>query len=282
MTAVRRALALLSLGALATVVTAAPAGAAVLNTDACVRYVGGKDQPPMAIGGGGFTPNGVVTLATRTTTKPRPAMLTSSPVQPTGLFLKTTRPPQFSSRTRNLEAFTLIGVDRTNPQAPITATTSFRMVRFGLTSKRRAQAPDLADHVHGARVHDGPACLHPLPLRRPDAAHGVAGRRQGPVRNGRQADARAADAGALRAVDVVHEPVEHVVARAALLEGHVHDLPPAQNASGLIPPRGTSDESPGIRARTPRRSASPSSGGESLATQPEGDPFPTTSAAKQS
>ena len=37
----------------------------------------------------------------------------------------------------------------------------------------------------------------------------------------------------------------------------------SQRAS-LVPPRGTSDESPGIRARTPRRSASPSSGGESL------------------
>ncbi|HYH90407.1 MAG TPA: hypothetical protein VEX67_14320 [Solirubrobacteraceae bacterium] len=141
MTALRRALALLPLGALATVVTAAPAGAAVLNTDACVRYVGGKDQPPMAIGGGGFTPNGVITLATKTKTTPRPARLTSSPLQPTGLFLKTTRPPQFSSPRRNLEAFTLIGVDRTNPQAPITATTPFRMVRFGLTSKPAPKRP---------------------------------------------------------------------------------------------------------------------------------------------
>ena len=58
MTAVRRALAVLPLGALAAAAAAAPAGAADIKTDACVRYVAG--QPTMNILGTGFTPNGFV------------------------------------------------------------------------------------------------------------------------------------------------------------------------------------------------------------------------------
>ncbi len=95
MTVLRRALAVLPVGVLAIAAAAAPAGAATVRTDACVRYVAG--QPTMNVLGTGFTPNGFVTLATITKARPAPATFSSSPVLPTGAFLKTTLPPSFSS-----------------------------------------------------------------------------------------------------------------------------------------------------------------------------------------
>ena len=139
MTAVRRALAVLPLGALAAAAAAAPAGAADIKTDACVRYVAG--QPTMNILGTGFTPNGFVTLATATKAKPAPATFSSSVVLPTGAFLKATLPPPFSSPKRNLESFTLVGVDSTNPAAPILATFPFKVARFGLTTSPTPKRP---------------------------------------------------------------------------------------------------------------------------------------------
>ncbi len=139
MTVSRRALAVLPLGALAAAAAAAPAGAASIRTDPCVRYV--KDQPTMTILGGEFTPNGFVTLATVTKAKPAPAVFSSSPVLPTGGFLKTALPPSFSSFNRNLETFALVATDNTNPAAPIIATTPFQVVRFGLTTKPAPTRP---------------------------------------------------------------------------------------------------------------------------------------------
>ncbi|MDQ3722716.1 MAG: hypothetical protein M3376_06545 [Actinomycetota bacterium] len=137
MTALRRALAVLPIGALATAAAAAPAGAAVLRTEPCVRYVAG--QPTMTIIGAGFTPNGSVTLATVTKAKPVPAAFATSPVLPTGAFVKMTLPPAFSSPKRNLETFALVGADPTNPA--ILATTPFQVVRFGLTTKPAPTRP---------------------------------------------------------------------------------------------------------------------------------------------
>jgi hypothetical protein len=139
MTALRRALAVLPVGALVAAATAAPAGAAAIKTQACVRYVAG--QPTMTVLGAGFTPNGSVTLATTTKAKPTRAPFASSPLQPTGAFLKTTLPPPFSGPTRNLESFTLIAADNTNPAAPILATTPFQVVRFGLQTKPSPKRP---------------------------------------------------------------------------------------------------------------------------------------------
>jgi len=139
MTVSRRAIAVLPLGALAAAVVASPAGAAAVKTEHCVRYV--KDQPTMTILGADFTPNGTVTLATLSTAKPTLAPLASSSVQPTGVFLQTTLPPPFSSSSRNLESFTLVAADNTNPAAPILATTPFQVVRFGLTTKPAPKRP---------------------------------------------------------------------------------------------------------------------------------------------
>lgn len=139
MTVLRRALAVLPVGALAAAAAAAPAGAAAIKTDACVRYVAG--QPTMTIIGAGFTPNGFVSLATATKAQPAPAVFSSSPLEGTGAFLKSTMPPAFSSINRNLESFTLIAADNANPAAPILATTPFQVVRFGLKTSPTPRRP---------------------------------------------------------------------------------------------------------------------------------------------
>lgn len=142
MTVLRRALAVLFMGALAAAAAAAPAGAAAIKTDACVRYVAG--QATMTILGAGFTPNGVVTLATATKAKPTPAVFSSSPLDGAGVFAKPVLPPAFSSPSRNLESFTLIAADNTNPAAPILAATPFQVARFGLTTSPAPRRPTSA------------------------------------------------------------------------------------------------------------------------------------------
>lgn len=137
MTALRRALAVLAVGAPAAAAAATPAGAAALQTDTCVRYVAG--QPTMSIVGTGFTPGGSVTLASSTKAKPSPTAFASSPVLANGGFLQRTLPPAFSSPNRTIESFTLVGIDATNPAA--FGTTPFQVVRFGLTTKPTPRRP---------------------------------------------------------------------------------------------------------------------------------------------
>ena len=139
MTALRRALAVLPVGALAAAAAAAPAQGAAIKTDPCVRYVAG--QSTMTIIGAGFTPNGFVSLSTATKAKPAPAVFSSSSLEATGAFLKTASPPAFSASNRNLESFTLIAADNTNPAAPILAATPFQVVRFGLTTSPAPRRP---------------------------------------------------------------------------------------------------------------------------------------------
>lgn len=139
MTALRRALAVLPVGALATAAAAAPAGAATIKTDACVRYVAG--QPTMTVIGAGFTPSGFVSLASITKARPTPSVFSSSSLEGSGAFLKSTLPPRFSSPRRNLETFGLVAADNTNPAAPILASTTFQVVRFGLTTTPTPRRP---------------------------------------------------------------------------------------------------------------------------------------------
>lgn len=139
MTVLRRALAVLPVGALAIAAAAAPAGAATVQTDACVRYVAG--QPTMTIIGTGFNPNGFVSLSAFTKAKPTPAVFSSSAALANGGFLKRTTPPPFSSPNRTLETFALVASDTTNPAAPLLATSPFQVVRFGLTTSPAPRRP---------------------------------------------------------------------------------------------------------------------------------------------
>lgn len=138
MTALRTALAVLPLAVLATAaVAAAPAGAATLTTDPCVPYV--KGQATMPILGQGFTPGGAVTLAATSAARRNPTTFASGPVLANGGFLATTKPPAFSSPRRTLETFTLVGLDSANPAA--FGTTTFKVVRFGLSAKPAPKRP---------------------------------------------------------------------------------------------------------------------------------------------
>lgn len=139
MTILRRAVAVLPMGALAAVAAAAPAQGAAIKTDACVRYVAG--QPTMTIIGAGFTPNGFVSIASFTKARPAPSVFSSSPLEGTGAFLRSTTPPAFSSATRNLETFGLVASDTTNPAVPILASTTFQVVRFGLKTSPTPKRP---------------------------------------------------------------------------------------------------------------------------------------------
>ncbi len=139
MTVSRRALAVLPLGVAAAAAAASSAGAAAVKTDACVRYVAG--QPTMTIIGADFTPNGTVTLAALSKARPALAPFASGRAQANGVFLQTVLPPPFSSPSRNLESFSLVAADNTNPAAPLLATTPFQVVRFGLTTNPTPRRP---------------------------------------------------------------------------------------------------------------------------------------------
>jgi hypothetical protein len=130
MSAVRRAVAVLPVAALA--MAAQPAQAATITTVPCFPYVQGVSAK-MPIIGTGFTPSGLVRVHT-STGKATPQILTSSSSDAAGAFGIEAFPPSFSPSSRNLQTFNLIGEDRTNPAAPIFAASTFQMARFGLTS----------------------------------------------------------------------------------------------------------------------------------------------------
>ena len=150
MTALRRALAVVPLGALAAAVAAAPAGAAASRpTPACATS---RAQPTMTDHRRGLHAQRLVTLATPTKATPRPRRSPRAPCSPTGAFLQTTLPPPFSSPKRNLESFTLVGVDSTNPAAPLTRDDAVSGRALRADDEARAQAADVEGHVHRARL----------------------------------------------------------------------------------------------------------------------------------
>lgn len=138
MTVLRRALAVVPVATVAAAL-AAPANAATIKTDDCVRYVPG--QQTMTIIGTGFTPNGFISMSTLTKSVPAPAVFSSSAVLPTGAFLKLATPPPFSSIRRTRETFLLVASDSSNPLAPLLASTSFQVVRFGTTTSPSPRRP---------------------------------------------------------------------------------------------------------------------------------------------
>lgn len=149
MLAVRRALAALPVAALAVAVP--PARAADVKTLPCVPYVSGQQTMPLAASG--FTPGGLVTLYTSTPSSPAPRILTAARPDALGGFLSVPAahaapgvlqhqlPPPFAPRTRNLQTFTLLAEDKSNPAAPILASTSFQVVRFGMTRSPNPKRP---------------------------------------------------------------------------------------------------------------------------------------------
>lgn len=134
----RHALAALPATALA-LATAAPAGAATIQTDACVRYVAGERL--MTIVGAGFTPNSFVSIAAARAGTTAPLTFASATALPNGGFLVNTQPPAFNPFNRNQQSFTLVASDSSNPAAPIVATAPFEVVRFGMTRTPTPRRP---------------------------------------------------------------------------------------------------------------------------------------------
>lgn len=150
MPAVRRALVALPVAALA-LAGGTSARAAEVKTLPCVPYVAG--QQTMPITGAGFTPGGLVTLFTTTAADPTPRILTSARLDALGSFVTVApgqggpgvsehvAPPRFTRSDANLQTFTLVAADRTNPAAPIVATAPFGVVRFGMTRSPSPRRP---------------------------------------------------------------------------------------------------------------------------------------------
>jgi len=137
MSAVRRALAVLPVAAVA--MAAPSAQAAEIKTLPCVPYVAGQQSMPIVAAG--FTPGSFVTVYTNTTANPTPRILTSSRLDALGGFQLATLPPPFTKTNGNLETFNLIVEDKTNPAAPIIAAVPFQVVRFGMTRNPTPKRP---------------------------------------------------------------------------------------------------------------------------------------------
>lgn len=136
----RRALATLPILAVALAAAAAPAGAAVVTTLPCVQYSPGEQSMPIM--GTGFSPTGLVTLATTTPSNPNPVPLSSSPTDAGGAFARAVLPPLLASPKVHQQSFTLVATDLTNAAAPVQSPPfSFQVVRFGMTMTPAPKRP---------------------------------------------------------------------------------------------------------------------------------------------
>lgn len=140
MPALRRALALLPVIAVA---TAAPsARAAAVQTLPCVNYIQDRSAPAgamatMPVVASGFTPGRTVTMWT-TGTSATPLTIVSGQADARGVLRGVVTPPALATPTTNLGSFTLAAADPANPALTAPAF-PFSVVRFGMT---RSPAPE--------------------------------------------------------------------------------------------------------------------------------------------
>lgn len=125
---------------------AAPASAATIATDACVRHVG-SGVKTFPVSGTGFTPGASVTLRYASVLSPTPAFLgvvtadTAGNITPTALT-----PALFNKFNTQEQSFALSATDGTNPA--IVAATMFKQVRVGyLTSPATGRPGRSARHT---------------------------------------------------------------------------------------------------------------------------------------
>lgn len=139
MPALRRALALLPVIAVA---SAAPtARAAAVQTLPCVNYIQDRTaaagiMATMPVIASGFTPGRTVTMWT-TGTAATPLTIVSGQADAKGVLRGVVTPPALPAPTTNLESFTLMAADPANP-ALAAPPFPFSVVRFGMT---RTPAP---------------------------------------------------------------------------------------------------------------------------------------------
>lgn len=126
MPASRRILVVAS-SAVSVLAIAAPADAATVTTVACVPYVSGLKNMPIAVGG--FTPGSLVTVRSAPKGSTTPTFLASGTADPAGNFVTTSFPPSFDPFSRELQTFGLLATDNVNPA--LAAVTSYQQVRPG-------------------------------------------------------------------------------------------------------------------------------------------------------
>ncbi|HWI08313.1 MAG TPA: hypothetical protein VNT54_12470 [Solirubrobacteraceae bacterium] len=160
MSAARRALAVLPL--LAVALAAPSARAASVQTLPCVNYIQDRGAPSgamatMPVVASGFTPGRPVTLWT-SSARARPLPVISGLADASGVLKGLAAPPALASPATNLESFSLIAADPTNPS--LTAGPfAFSVVRFGMTRSPAPQRPDqrvkfsARGYVPGKRVY---------------------------------------------------------------------------------------------------------------------------------
>lgn len=137
MSAPRRILAAASTAAL-TLALATPAGAATVGTLPCIPVVGiGGGEMPVA--GAGFTPGGRITVRYTTAVSPTPTFVTAATADPAGNFNVVATPPLFAKFDTQLQTFSLVATDDTNPA--IVATFSYRQVRVGYSTNPATGRP---------------------------------------------------------------------------------------------------------------------------------------------
>lgn len=126
----RRALALTATPAALAMAVAAPAGAAEVRIQPCVRYVAGQQTAPIV--GAGFTPGGLVRLTyTHPTLPGGMASAGLATANAAGSFETAVLGAPFTSRKTQMQNFGVTATDVTN--AGLTAAAPFQQVRFGAT-----------------------------------------------------------------------------------------------------------------------------------------------------
>lgn len=115
------------------------ADAATLTTSRCVAVVGLSDVKNMPIAGSGYTPGDGVIVRYRSPYSLAPTFLTSLRADAAGDIAGLVSPPPFDTFATRSQSFELSSIDGFDPS--ITATSSFRQVRFGYTTKPAVGAP---------------------------------------------------------------------------------------------------------------------------------------------
>ena len=144
MFAVRRALAVLPVAAVA--IAAPSAQAAAVQTLPCANYIeeGPAASPrvlaTMPIVASGFAPGSSLTVWATTPSNPTPLPLASGQTDALGVFKVLVAPPAFAKRGLNTQSFTLMASD---PANPVTAAVPmpFKLVRFGMTRRPNPKRP---------------------------------------------------------------------------------------------------------------------------------------------
>jgi hypothetical protein len=140
----RRILAVAAAAA-AVLASVAPADAASVATQPCVRSFGPTAAATMPIAATGFTPGSLVTVSYSTPIRPAAAYLTAGTADANGTFKTRTTPPPFNRPTTPFrlgttqQTFSLLAADNVNPA--LVARTPFKQILVSYSTSPSSGAP---------------------------------------------------------------------------------------------------------------------------------------------